>query len=213
MKIKIKKRTFVIDSPNITEDFLEKITSDEDLNEDEIPYWSELWPSSLMLGKFILKNPHIFRKKKCLDLGCGLGVVSMALKLAQAIVYSQDIIFNSLIFLKKNFYMNKIPHPICIQGDWRYPCFKRNSLDIIVASDILYEKRFHMPILKFVIYTLKEHGTVYLTTPKREGAFDFFKYAKNYNLNSYLLKKNSIYVNKVESEIYLWKITPTTFLS
>ncbi len=213
MKIKIKKKVFLINSPNIIEDFLDSVAEDDDLNEDKIPYWSELWPSSLMLGKFILTHPHIFREKRCLDLGCGLGLVSMALKLSQAIVYSQDIMFESLVFLKNNFSKNKIPYPVCIQGDWRYPCFKKNSLDIIVASDVLYERRFHVPILTFINYTLKQSGAVYITTPKREGAWDFFKKATSYNLTSYLIKKNSIYLNKITTQIYLWKFIPTNVLS
>ena len=213
INIKLRKKSFTISGPMDLEGYWEKISRENEFSEDEIPYWSELWPSSLLLGKFILTNPHKFKGKKCLDLGCGLGLVSMALKYSQAIVYSQDIIFESLIFLKKNFSTNKLPYPVCIKGDWRCPCFKKHSLDIIVASDILYEKRFHIPVLKFIIYTLKKGGTAYISTPKREGAFDFFNQAPNYNLTSSLIKRNSIYINKVSTQIYLWKLTPISSLS
>lgn len=207
ISVKIKNKIFKVKGPMDLEVFWENILSrNNQLDEDKIPYWSELWPSSLILGKYIMSNPHLFKGRRCLDLGCGLGLVSMALRYSKAITLSQDLCFNSLIFCKKNFNTNKIAQPLCIQGDWRYICYKDQVFDFIVGSDILYEKRFHVPIIKFISRTLKKQGIVLISTPKREGTFDFFHIANRFNLSSHMLKKSTVYLSGQRPETFLWEL-------
>jgi hypothetical protein len=76
--IRLRKRTFYIEGPMNLEAVWEEISNSSILKDNQIPYWTEIWPSSLVLGKFILTKPKIFHKKVCLDLGCGLGIVYIA---------------------------------------------------------------------------------------------------------------------------------------
>lgn len=49
----------------------------KDEKEERLPYWAELWPSSLALAKWLYKNTHKINNRNCLDLGCGLGFTAI----------------------------------------------------------------------------------------------------------------------------------------
>jgi hypothetical protein len=38
-----------------------------------------LWPASLWLSQYILRNPHLVRGKHCAELGCGVGLLGLCL--------------------------------------------------------------------------------------------------------------------------------------
>ncbi|MFQ9866829.1 MAG: hypothetical protein ACLRWP_07235 [Bilophila wadsworthia] len=43
-----------------------------EFTEDErLPYWTELWPSSLVLADWLYQRRESLRGQPCLDLGCG----------------------------------------------------------------------------------------------------------------------------------------------
>ena len=49
-------------------------------HEEYLPYWAELWPSSLALARTI--SGRALRGARTLELGCGLGLPSIAAALA-----------------------------------------------------------------------------------------------------------------------------------
>src|SRR4051812_115944 len=55
---------------------------DEEAFEDEefLPYWAELWPSGVALARAV--SPRALRGARTLELGCGLGLPSIAAALA-----------------------------------------------------------------------------------------------------------------------------------
>jgi len=72
-----------------------------------MPYWAELWPSAIGLARYIKRNPQLLQGKTVLELGCGLGLTSMAIAACepgQLLVtdYEQD----ALDLTRKNFELN-----------------------------------------------------------------------------------------------------------
>ena len=54
------------------------MTEDAAAFEDErIPYWAELWPSSLVLAEWLALRRADIAGRRCLDLGCGLGLTAL----------------------------------------------------------------------------------------------------------------------------------------
>ncbi|HEU0114299.1 MAG TPA: hypothetical protein VFQ80_06475, partial [Thermomicrobiales bacterium] len=45
--------------------------------EQNLPYWAELWPSGVALAAAIAREPAAVQGKRCLELGCGLGVTAI----------------------------------------------------------------------------------------------------------------------------------------
>ena len=46
--------------------------------DEHIPYWTELWPSSIALCSWLSERRDEIAGRSCLDLGCGLGLTALA---------------------------------------------------------------------------------------------------------------------------------------
>ena len=56
---------------------VDELICEEDFAIDErIPYWADCWPSSLVLAERIARETG--RQRLALELGCGIGLVSLA---------------------------------------------------------------------------------------------------------------------------------------
>jgi ETFB lysine methyltransferase len=156
-------------------DTLVDTISDDQFNVDErLPYWAEIWPSAIALSRFIFKNPNLFQKRRILELGCGLGLTSMAIMLQQPEYFlCSDYEAEALQLARENFILNKIDFPHFQLLDWREPQIQ-DSFDLIIASDILYEKRFFQPIFKLFKNYIAPHGMIIIAEPNRSIARDFF---------------------------------------
>jgi len=149
--------------------------SDEDFNIDErLPYWAELWPSANGLCHFLFKNPQYIAGKSVLELGCGLGLTSLSIaSLNPGNFLATDYEEDALKMLKENFILNKIAMPEFKHLDWREPELKK-VYDVIIASDILYEERFFLPLKKLLTDYLAVGGTIIIAEPNRPIAIHFF---------------------------------------
>src|SRR5439155_14224135 len=67
----------------------DELIDEETFDEDEfLPYWAELWPSGLALARYVAGLDLVGRK--VLELGCGLGLPSLAAALRGADVLATD---------------------------------------------------------------------------------------------------------------------------
>ena len=170
----IADRIFQLKRVGNLDDLVDQI-SDEDFNADErLPYWAELWPSAIALSRFILNNEELFNGKSVLELGCGLGLTSLSLasldcKSFLTTDYEQD----ALDILKENFLLNGFRAPQLKLLDWREPALSARY-DVIIASDVLYEERFFLPLQRLINNYLTKDGLVIIAEPNRPIARHFF---------------------------------------
>src|SRR4029078_5956128 len=73
-------RIFSILRPRNSDDLIRE----EDFVKDErLPYWADIWPSSQILAQHLLSLARVERiRGKCLELGCGVGLVTIAAMIA-----------------------------------------------------------------------------------------------------------------------------------
>ncbi len=167
LEIELDGKTWLVEKPDNLEDMWQAMGED-DLDEDErLPYWVEIWPSSLVLGRFIWSRREDLRGKVCLDLGCGLGLTALIGQKAGAAVLAMDYEFMALKYVRRNAEINASPLPWRVLMDWRNPAVAAGSLDVIWGGDIMYEKRFAPPLLKFMGHALAPGGCVYIAEPGR----------------------------------------------
>lgn len=146
----------------------------EEFTEDErLPYWVELWPSSLALASWLQSQSRYISGKKCLDLGCGLGFTALVGALEDAHVVAMDYEPEALMYAKRNALWNEVNQPLWVAMDWRFPSVIKGCFDFIWAGDIMYEKRFVSPIISFLSYTLAPKGRMWLAEPGRNIYEDF----------------------------------------
>ncbi len=144
---------------------------------DEIPFWAEIWPASIGLASFMLRNKAEFEGKTLLELGAGVGLAGIAAKLAGAKVVQSDFTVEALRFTRINCLRNNIVPSELLLADWRN--FPTNiKFDLIIGADILYEKTLHNQLAKIFENQLNSDGIIWLADPGRNYGKDFIKNSK-----------------------------------
>lgn len=134
---------------------------------DELPFWAEIWPAAIGLAIFIFQNRESFTGKRILELGAGAGLAGIAAKLAGADVTQSDFIGAALSFIRVNCLRNQVPVGNLLLADWRDFPEVAAKYDLVIGSDILYEKTLHSDLVKVFHQVLKSGGSVYLSDPGR----------------------------------------------
>jgi predicted nicotinamide N-methyase len=154
----------------------EQLLDEDAFEHDEfLPYWAELWPSSRALARAVLART--LRREATLELGCGLGLVSVAAALAGGRVLASDWSPESIAFTRRNAERNDVtvdtlvcswaqPEPLVARGPWR----------LVLASDVLYERR-NVDQLLALLPRLVSSGEVWIADPGRAIADIFLSEA------------------------------------
>lgn len=174
-KFLFKDRSININRIEDLDSLVDQVSDDEFNFDERLPYWAELWPSSIGLSRFILGNGEIFQNKTILELGCGLGLTSICLSLQNPLsLLLTDYEQEALNITAHNFRLNNLNPPKMQLLDWRKPDLIQ-QFDRIVASDIVYEERFFNPVINVFRRFLSYGGLIVLAEPNRSVARGFFK--------------------------------------
>jgi predicted nicotinamide N-methyase len=141
--------------------------------EEFLPYWAELWPSSLALARAI--GGRALRGARTLELGCGLGLPSIAAALAGGRVLATDWSPEAVELTAVNAERNGAaletlvcswtePEPLLAAAPW----------DLVLASDVLYERR-NVDLLVGLLPRLT--AEVWLADPGRPPTASFLEAA------------------------------------
>lgn len=150
---------------------MDKLWADMDKQEGEeahLPYWNEIWPSSLGLAGWLAEMQDDIRGKNCLDMGCGLGFTALLGRWLGAEVTGMDYEPEALKYAEINARLNAVEGVTFTVMDWREPTFIPESFDRIWAGDIMYEKDFAHPIAAFLSSMLKKGGRAWIAEPGRD---------------------------------------------
>jgi predicted nicotinamide N-methyase len=145
-------------------------------HEEYLPYWAELWPSGLALARAVEKRS--LGGVRVLELGCGLGLPSIAAALAGARVLATDWSADAVALTRLNAERNgaevetavaawSAPEPLVAAGPW----------PLVLASDVLYERRNAELLLELLPRLVDQRGEVLLADPARPHAAMFLEAA------------------------------------
>lgn len=133
---------------------------------------------------YIQENKSIFKNKRILELGAGLGLPTKFINLAcdpiQAVASDIDIVADQTMFLA-----------------WDEPDKEHvHKYDVIIASDCIY-RYTHESLFKAINYYMNENGRFIVINAKREGLDDFM-YAceeafENTSMSNVTLEYNNKY--------------------
>ena len=150
----------------------EALINEADFERDErLPYWAELWPSALALSSFLMSLDGTGRS--LLELGCGVGLVATAASLAKFDVTATDYYGDALRFTSLNVARNTGREPLVREIDWRALPSDLGRFDVVVASDVLYERHYPALIADVVARTLSPRGMALIADPGRIAAPEF----------------------------------------
>jgi predicted nicotinamide N-methyase len=109
-------------------------------HEEYLPYWAELWPSALALARTV--GVRALHGARTLELGCGLGLPSIAAALAGGRVLATDWSQEAVAMTATNAERNGVTLETLVCS-WTAPAplLERAPWDLVLASDVLYEAR------------------------------------------------------------------------
>lgn len=171
--IDIGPRTFSILRPSNSDDLIRE----EDFVMDErLPYWADIWPSSTILSAHLVslaRNGRQRTRGKGLELGCGVGLVTLGAMAAGYDMLATDYYTDALAFTRANAWKEFGRSPETRMIDWRaFPDYAK-GFDLILASDVLYEKEYALILPGIFKRALAPGGMVILADPGRIGVPEF----------------------------------------
>lgn len=184
--------------PSDADELLRSITDTQALKDQYQPYWMEHWPAAEVFFAF-LSTQTFNGSLRILELGCGLGTISVLLHLASQKVFSLDISPDACIYCRSNIVRNNFnPRVFC--GDMKSLPIK-GHFDLIIASDILYEERMERIVLNSLDSLMSKQSKTWIADPCRRGWESFKKKATEYNFSVQLLHSKIAGNGKTRVEI------------
>ena len=165
INVRAAGRTWLLERPADLESLWKSMDEDDPKAEEHIPYWVELWPATLALCGWLARQE--LRGRRCLDLGCGLGLSALQASSLGAQVVGMDFERDALRFAARNARINSVSSPLWVCMDWNRPGFKPGSFDRIWGGDVFYEQRFFDPLEKLLLHCLAPGGRVWFGDPER----------------------------------------------
>jgi predicted nicotinamide N-methyase len=137
----------------------------------DAPFWAVSWTSGEALARRIAEERP--RGQRLLDLGCGLGLVSIVAARAGADVLAVDAHPDAVAFAAENLALNGVDADAAV-ASWEDPALANaGPFDLISGGDVLYSRRGAESLLSALDPLLSEGGEVWLTDPGRAAAEAF----------------------------------------
>lgn len=137
------------------------------------PFFAKLWPSARGLCEFLMAEGPLDASCRVLEVGCGLGLPGIvATKLGATVTLSD---FHDLVpeFLKMNLAQNGLPDVTYRKADWRDPATKLGEFDLVIGSDILYDRSHADDLVRFITAHLSPKGRALIADPGRAFLQEF----------------------------------------
>jgi predicted nicotinamide N-methyase len=161
----VDAHTFSILKPANSDDLIRE----EDFVKDErLPYWADVWPASLILAGKLLELQG--RGKTALELGCGVGLCTLAATTAGYDVLSTDYYEDALDVTRANVFRNLGKSGRTRLVDWRHLPDDLGRFDLVFASDVLYEKEYAELLPVILDRVLVPSGIALIADPGRVAA-------------------------------------------
>ena len=158
----VDEHTFSILKPANSDDLIRE----EDFVKDErLPYWADVWPSSIILAGKLLELEG--RGKTALELGCGVGLSTVAATSAGFDVLATDYYEDALDVTRANVFRNLGTIARTRLVDWRHLPVDLGTFDLVFASDVLYENEYAKLLPALLRGLLTPAGLALIADPGR----------------------------------------------
>ncbi len=157
------------------------------------PLFGLLWPSGYRLAAAMALRP-VRAGERILEIGCGLALASLVCHRRGFDVSASDCHPLAGAFLSENLSLNQLPPLPYVCGDWNNLADTRlqGPFDLIIGSDVLYERDERGVLAGFIQHHASATGEVMIVDPNRGNRGHFHKHmrALGYELEETVLDDN-----------------------
>ena len=129
------------------------------------PLFGQVWPSGQKLAD--LMQHRDFHAQRVLEIGCGLGLASMVIHRRFGDITASDCHPLTPSFLQANLRLNHLPDLKYCIGNWGRENSALGEFDLIIGSDVLYERGQPAQLTAFIVRHAAPCAEVLLIDPNR----------------------------------------------
>jgi predicted nicotinamide N-methyase len=147
--------------------------------EELLPYWAELWSSSSALARAVAVRS--LKGIRTLELGCGLGLVSIAAARSGARVTATDWSSAAIALAARNAKLNGVElETLCCSWQQPGPVVERAPWSLVLASDVLYDRANIGLLVGLLARLTDQRSEVLIADPGRPPADKFLERAREH---------------------------------
>ncbi len=141
------------------------------------PLFGLLWPSGVQLAQQLLQRPRV-AGERLLEVGCGLAIASLVGHRLGLDMTASDLHPLAGAFLAHNVALNTLPPLPYAHGNWDAhpvppPGALRGRYDLILGSDVLYDRDGSQHLAGFIGRHASEGAEVWVVDPDRANRSGF----------------------------------------
>lgn len=161
--MELEGKTYRLTHPAVPDALIDEEEFDRD---ERLPYWAELWPSATALARSLARED--LKGRRAVELGCGVGLGTIAAMDRNAHVLATDYYAAALDFTRHNARENVGHEPETALLNWRAPdTANLGPFDLVFAADVLYEESSARALAELVPTLLAPDGEMLVADPGR----------------------------------------------
>lgn len=142
------------------------------------PLFGLVWPSAQKMAD--LMQTWQLDQLRILEIGCGLGLASLVIHRRLGNITASDVHPYTQRFLDANLLLNDLPAMAYAPGDWASQQSTLGRFDLIIGSDVLYERNHPEQLAGFIQRHAAAHAQVLIMDPNRGQRSAFQKAMQTY---------------------------------
>lgn len=161
------------------------------------PLFGVVWPSAVILARVLAAMT--LDKLEVLEVGAGIALPSLVACRMGAHSTVSDYHPLARAFLLKNTELNSLPEIAYLNGDWRAPEVGLVKFDLIIGSDLLYERDHPEQLSAFLHFHASLHTKIIIVDPGRKHANKFSRLMRKLG---YSVEEQSVPVQWIQGTEY-----------
>lgn len=154
-----------------------------------------VWDSSQVLARLMMDFE--IKGKRILEIGCGMALSSLLLNRRGGDITATDYHPEAGAFLRANVLLNEDPEIPYFRADWDEPETIHGRFDLIIGSDVLYERSKLAPLARFIDDHALPRCKVVVVDPGRKQQGQFSQRMSHYGFSHRQEEpENSSYLEK-----------------
>ena len=172
--------------------------------DERLPYWADLWPSARVLAATLLLEDG--RGRRLLEMGCGVGLATIAAMHAGFDVTATDYYEEALHVTRGNAARNLGREPTVRLVNWREWPDDLGTFDVVIAADVLYEAEYAPLVASCLARALTPDGVAIVADPGRLALPAFRERVVENGLEIVSVEKTRYEAGVVKQEVQVMRI-------